>query len=240
MAAGPSVERTWNRWETDADGVRHPVPYTETYQPTRVEDCVECRADLNSEARRLQLAGLDAPHEGWEGWRTSNAMIAAKVACNELLAGRRWCVFMRSAPGSGKTKLAQCTGVEAVRSGLTVAFWNMADLLDEIRNTYDRRADAPEAERDFLHGRVYKRDLVILDDLGTVKPTPWQTAITYDIVNNLYRRRDLHRLIVTSNVQPGREIDASGELIDERVLSRLRPGEVAIADAPDRRKEFDR
>ena len=201
--------------------------------------CPACAADTRTTEQKMAAMGFNWV-KTFGDWQPADKLTEAYKTCMELLDGLRWVVFLRGGVGCGKTHLAVATTYEFVAAGKTAVMWNVPDLLDAIRACYDRGNE--QAQYDFLHAQIYNRDVVVLDDLGANKPTAWSNAMLYEIVDKLYRERATKKLIVTTNVRPGRENVVVGDerVIDARLLSRIRPGEAVIEGVADRRPEFDR
>lgn len=212
-----------------------------THRGGDLTPCPDCRGAVMSLDERARRTGFGRIYE-LDEWDYSVAMRDAELACRELVDGTRSVLFLRAGIGAGKTKLARIWGCEFMRRGGTAIFWNMPELLDRIRETFDDER-GEESQFEFIRRNIYGFGLVILDDLGSVKPTAWSMMITYQIVNHLRNEHEAghdQRLLVTSNVARGEERDAQGIWIDDRVLSRLSPGEVVIEGAPDRRRDYER
>lgn len=181
---------------------------------------------------RLRATGL-WPIKTFAAWHPYTPMDPMVAATREIQRGERWCLFVRSSVGSGKTHVAQAAMHEWVVGGREATFWNVPELLRALRHTHN-----PKAEQDlevFMATRVLATSLLVLDDTGAERPTEFATEQIYTIVDAVYRRRPQHRLIVTTNVPPEND-----ELIDRRTLDRLSAGEVIIRGAASRRREFDR
>ncbi|OLT29312.1 ATP-binding protein [Nocardiopsis sp. CNR-923] len=72
-----------------------------------------------------------------------------------------------------------------------------------------------DQERERLMRRVLSVPVLLLDDLGTTKSSPWTEETTYRIVNHRYNR--MLPVILTSNEPPA----ALPELMGDRIASRL-------------------
>lgn len=118
-------------------------------------------------------------------------------------------LFMFGNPGTGKTHAAIACAAEFVREGRTVYYAMVADLLAEMRATFDRGTD--EAMADVLRP-VKAADLAILDDLGAEHDTPWAREQVFHLVN--HRMMYGKATIVTNN--PNIRMPQ-----DERLMSRL-------------------
>jgi len=114
--------------------------------------------------------------------------------------------------GTGKTSLAMLVSMAAERSGRSVAIYPLTRLLAEIKQTYDRDADASYLQ---LFRRLSMVDLLQLDDLGTERTTEWVLEQLYSIVNE--RWQDQRAIVVTTNL----DHTALREQLGARTVSRL-------------------
>lgn len=150
-------------------------------------------------------------------------------------------------PGVGKTHLAVAVLRELIESfrvrGLFVDF---TSLMHKIQSTFD--PGSPESKRDVLDP-VTTAEVLVLDELGAQKPTPWVNEILYLIMNGRYTRR-LPTLFTTNfrleggssatstdkfdRVSTSREVSQLASRISASLLSRLyemaRPIEIDVED----------
>jgi DNA replication protein DnaC len=90
-------------------------------------------------------------------------------------------------PGAGKTHLAVAVLSELVeRYRISGRFVEFTSLIHQIQSTFD--PDSEESQRQIL-GPLSSAELLVLDELGTQKPTPWVQEILYLIINGRYTRR---------------------------------------------------
>jgi len=122
-------------------------------------------------------------------------------------------------PGIGKTHL----GVAVLRRviltrGARGLFYDTRDLLRLIRSTYNPLVRT--AEMDILRP-VMETDLLVLDDLGSEKPSEWVEETMNLIVNTRYNER--RRTIFTSNYEdtPEAEPDVHDFTLKERIGFRI-------------------
>lgn len=126
--------------------------------------------------------------------------------------------------GTGKTHLAMAIAWEWFEDGFNVLFTRVDDLIDWLRQgiadgTYHKRLES-----------VRRRQLLVLDDLGTEQAKDWAGERLDRIVDWRYINR--LPLVVTTN--------AFSEDLADRVASRLADKSCSVAitiDAPDFRKE---
>ena len=120
-----------------------------------------------------------------------------------------WFVLMGGA-GCGKTHLAAAIANARLAAGDRVAFVNVPDLLDALRP--GREGDAVT-----LLTTIREVPVLILDDLGAQKSTPWAEEKLYQLLNHRHLAR-LHT-VVTTNQKLGE--------MEPRIASRLADSDVS-------------
>jgi DNA replication protein DnaC len=111
--------------------------------------------------------------------------------------------------GVGKTHLAIAAAQASLDAGIVTLFTTAPDLLDHLRATFKPEAEVPYDE---LFERMRTAELLVLDDLGTQRSSPWANEKLFQLMNHRY----LYRLptIVTLNGKAWKQLD-------ERLRSRL-------------------
>jgi len=90
-------------------------------------------------------------------------------------------------PGAGKTHLAVAVLSELIeRYRIRGRFVEFTALIHQIQSTFDPGSE--ESQRQIM-GPLSSAELLVLDELGTQKPTPWVQEILYLIINGRYTRR---------------------------------------------------
>jgi DNA replication protein DnaC len=124
-------------------------------------------------------------------------------------------------PGIGKTHIAVAVLKEVIaRTGARGLFRDTRELLSDIKSTYDPVTKA--AASDVLRP-VVEAELLVLDDLGSERPTDWVEETMNLIVNTRYNA--CRATIFTSNYEDLPEHDDPSTLIARigfRIHSRLR------------------
>ena len=131
--------------------------------------------------------------------------------------------------GVGKTHLAVAAAGEREDRGDEVFFATVADLLDYLRATF-----APDSElsHDDLLDRIRNADVLVLDDMGAERSTPFAEDKLFQIVGYRYEER-LPTIITTS--QQIESIAAARPRIASRLQDPLVVTEMPM-EAPDFRR----
>lgn len=133
--------------------------------------------------------------------------------------------------GVGKTHLAVGIIKELVLSkGIACLFYDYRELLKEIQNSYNASVKATELE---VLRPVFETEVLVLDELGAVKPTEWVWDTVSLILNTRYN--DNRTTIITTNYpdDAAREAASSsefsraqraarGETLGDRIGERMR------------------
>jgi DNA replication protein DnaC len=207
-------------------------------QGDRVAAVCSCR-QARQALRRIERANIPRSHEhailsNYESLlpgnqRAQESMLHAHFKAHQFVleyphvTGGRGLMFV-GLSGRGKTHLA--VGVlralieEKACHGL---FCDYGDLLKQIQNSYNPRSETTEFE---LLRPVIEAEILVLDDLGSAKPTTWVLDTVAHVLNARYSHK--RTTIVTTNfpnAAPGQGATTSelvlGDRIGERMRSRL-------------------
>jgi len=130
--------------------------------------------------------------------------------------------------GVGKTHLAVGIIKELILSkGTACLFYDYRELLKQIQNSYNSSVQATELE---VLRPVFETEVLVLDELGAVKPTEWVWDTVSLILNTRYN--DNRTTIITTNFddRPAGAVggprgaardETLGDRIGERMRSRL-------------------
>jgi len=185
------------------------------------------RCDCAESVRRGQLlerAGIPARYRhctlgNFELWNSEDPTLArAKRAVEEFVnlypeSGKG--LLLMGAVGTGKTHLA-VAGLHAliVDKGARGRFVDFTTLVLEIQMTFDGSGSS----RDILRPLI-AADVLVLDELGAGKVTPWVMDLLYYLVNSRYVHDRL--TIFTTNYSDFAHI-AGQETLTDRVSARIR------------------
>ena len=136
-------------------------------------------------------------------------------------------------PGTGKTHLAVAVLVELIQAyRVSGRFADFTSLIHQIQSSFDPKS--PESKREVLDP-VIRAPLLVLDELGAQKPTPWVQDILYLIINSRYNERRPTFFTTNYGLEGGRpatrSLDRGADLmpvaeplsrrIEARLVSRL-------------------
>lgn len=97
--------------------------------------------------------------------------------------------------GTGKTHLAVGIIKELILNrGISCLFYDYRELLKEIQNSYNSTVQTTELD---VLRPVFETDVLVLDELGAVKPTPWVWDTVSLILNSRYNEN--RTTIITTN-----------------------------------------
>lgn len=129
-------------------------------------------------------------------------------------AGR--CVVMTGKPGTGKTHLATAiAGTVVVAHGATAVYRSVSTILQFIKGSYDSKAEYTEAD---AFAALVEPDLLIIDEVGATKPTEYELATLFNVINSRYEQQ--LPTIVISNI----DAKKLAEVLGDRSVDRLREG----------------
>lgn len=163
-----------------------------SYKPCRYERAKMIQAEI---AENLKNAEIPAQYQNltFENYRVDDGnKKAVKLAkwCLESQSG----LFLHGLPGVGKTMLASIIANESVKLGRSVIFSKVADLLRNIRATFNK--DSEKTEQEILQ-KLYDCDVLIIDDMRPENGKKFESKTLFDVIDNRYNAKK--QTIITSN-----------------------------------------
>jgi DNA replication protein DnaC len=206
------------------------------WKPLRADSERVTRCDCFIQVRAgklLEHAGIPARYENCEfsDYRTdaNPALAAAKIStdkwANEYPLDKRGLLLI-GPRGVGKTHLSIAALKQLLRKGVTCSFVDYRELLKRIQNSYNPSVQATELE---VLRPIFESEVVVLDDLGAVKPSEWVWDTVSLVLNTRYN--DNLTTIITTNFEdgPARKMSVTGpqaaareETLGDRIGERMR------------------
>ena len=142
---------------------------------------------------------------------------AHKAAIDFAINPQRWLLFTGQR-GCGKTHLAISIAGAYMQQGHSVFRAFVPDLMDHLRGTFNPNSPV---SYDDLFDQVKNVPLLILDDLGAEKSSPWAEEKLYQIVVHRHESRLPTVITSTSSLQRLRESkpDIASRLVDETAVN---------------------
>ena len=162
----------------------------------------------------------DRSFEGYKA--TEPKQIKALTICREYAenfaehfkAGR--CLLLLGNVGTGKTHLATAIANHVMRTTTATAVYRtVGGILQHIKGSYDRESGYSEAD---AFAAYTTPSLLIIDEVGATKPTEFELASLFNIINARYEEQ--MPTVIISNLPP----KSLPEALGERCVDRLREG----------------
>jgi DNA replication protein DnaC len=200
-------------WKTVA-GVEHGV--------TRCDCRLRARADALMAAARIpnRYEHCELSNFEFDGTRLHLAP-ARMVACRfvEEYPVEKTGLLLAGDSGVGKTHLAIGIAKALIREkSIECVFYDYAELLKQIQESYN--PDVQTTELGLLRP-VFETEVLVLDDLGSVRPTEWRWDTIRLILNSRYNER--RTTIITTNFadEPASKASARHETLGARITDRM-------------------
>jgi DNA replication protein DnaC len=178
-----------------------------------------------------------------------NSLAAAKMAAERFIANYpldKVGLLLIGPSGAGKTHLSVAILKQLITTkSIPCLFCDYRELLKQIQNSYNPSVQVTELD---LLRPVFQAEVLVLDDLGAVKPTEWVWDMVSVILNTRYNEN--RTTIITSNFMDGPAAAVSGpraaareETLGDRIGERMRSRlfemcRVVNVNAPDYRQKF--
>jgi len=147
--------------------------------------CPACSPQRQQE-RLERISGLSEDMRSWtfarfaREWGRQEALEAAQAALDDM----RGFLTLYGPWGTGKTFLLACIVNETRKRGQTAIYTTVADLLDDLRETFD-----PESSESYsqLWHRVMNAKVLALDEVEKFRASEWAEEKFFQLVDNRYR-----------------------------------------------------
>jgi len=216
--------------------------------PERYRHCDFENYETDNEIENASREQLNA----WNRSLSQAKLIVQRFAAEFPLSNDHGLLLMGPC-GVGKTHLAVSALKEIVLRGHSGLFYDYRELLKEIQDSYNPESQSTEMT---VLEPVLKTDLLLLDDVGSSKPSLWALETVGHILNTRYNEKRVTLLSTnfldaeqseSAGALPPRTLGGRGPIIEDtltdrvgkRIRSRLyemcRTVEIS---APDYRKEI--
>src|SRR5882762_4755948 len=165
--------------------------------PRRYEHC-----DFDNFYTGLYQANRESAD--WEpeaaAWNQSleQSKLVAEGFARDFPVGIETGLLLMGTCGAGKTHLAVAALRQIVLRGHTGLFYDYRELLKEIQGSYNPESQSTELG---VLEPVLTADVLLLDDLGASKPSPWALETVGHILNTRYNERRI--TLLTTNYLDG-------------------------------------
>jgi len=138
----------------------------------------------------------NASREQLTAWNCSlaQAKLVVQRFAGEFPVGAEHGLLLMGPCGAGKTHLAVAALKEIVQRGHSGLFYDYRELLKEIQDSYN--AESQSTEMGVLEP-VLKVEILVLDDVGSSKPSQWALETVGHILNTRYNEKRV--TILTTN-----------------------------------------
>ena len=177
-------------WKTVSDGLDRRVARCDCRLQARGQALLAAaRIPKRYEHCELSNFEFDGPHRG-----LAPARMAAYKFVEEYPVDNTGLLLIGSI-GTGKTHLAVGIIRELIQAkGIACLFYDYRELLKQIQNSYNDSVKVTELE---VLRPVFETEVLVLDELGAVKPTEWVWDTVSLILNTRYN--DSRTTIITTN-----------------------------------------
>jgi DNA replication protein DnaC len=218
--------------------------------PERYRHCDFDNFETDNDIEQVSREQLDC----WNRSLTQSKLIVQRFA-EEFPVGSEHGLLLMGSCGAGKTHLAIAALKHAVLRGHSGLFYDYRELLKEIQDSYNPVSQSTEMS---VLEPVLSAEILVLDDVGSSKPSPWALETVGHVLNTRYNEKRVTILttnFLDSDAAPnsaspppssramGMRTPAIEDTLTERVGKRIRSRLYEMCrtveiSAPDYRKEI--
>ncbi len=166
------------------------------------------------------------------GW--TRALTFAKGIANQIVQGKTVHALFIGNSGRGKSHLAMGIVYDVLKRtqyNKKIAFIDWRELIDTVKTGMHDNARDVQAYADAILAELKSADIIVLDDLGSERDTPF----TKDICDSFWRQREDKTVITTTNLK-GSELEAAyGPRTMSRMAKNGQGNSYAMSGIPDYR-----
>jgi DNA replication protein DnaC len=201
-------------WKPVGEGKERRFTRCDCRQPERTQRLLQ-QARLPKRYQHCELSNFEfeGPHRSLGPARLAACRFAEEYPLSK--AG----LLLIGPVGVGKTHLAVGILKELIAKGVPCLFYDYRELLKEIQNSYNPSVATTEMQ---VLRPVFETEVLVLDELGAVKPTEWVWDTVSHILNTRYN--DERTTVITTNLadQPPARFATEARSERERALQAAR------------------
>jgi len=154
------------------------------------------------------------PETGISPRDSMDLVYEACVRYTERFGTTKTNLLLSGGPGLGKTFLSTCIARAVMEKGYSVVYDTAVGIFAKMEDAkFSNRENEPEKR--LAADRLYKCDLLIIDDLGTEMTTAFTVSALYDLINT--RLISGKRTVINTNLSPERLCKRYNEQIGSRL-----------------------
>lgn len=171
------------------------------------------RAAISERHRRAAFENFE-PADGSAAEACEAAQNYLRAFAERRAEGEGLCLY--GPPGTGKTHLAYAVLNSLIALGEPVLAVPATELLRSVKQTYTSEPQNKAKAEDHLE-RITGAATLLLEDLGTARPSEWLEEQIHELIDHRYRRL-LPTLITTNHSPDGALAARIGEAAESRII----------------------